>query len=255
MGADAPLARSTARLTRAMFAETIDVGERRRINGMWHCFGSAPEHQVSLPTAIRMLAASGTRLLPINTHDGLRLGYGNVTLERVLPAMAAYRLVPCLNINLRTSVSDAVDAALHAFDKTGIRLLKLEVLNEDGKTSNDAACMTATRILAGDFVVMPLFSSDADYSDDVAELGPHYVPVVRVMGSGIGSCSGIADEDAVKRWTTSSPVPVILDGGIGSVSDAIRGLQLGCRGALFNSCLFADDNPVAELRRIRMALS
>lgn len=222
-----------------IMARTIDTGHGL-INSIWHCFGVRDEI-VSHDLACRMLDASGTALLPINTNQYRALiGHGDVTWQSFQAEAEKRDLVPCLNINLQTTAADAVAQAVNFRKATGISLLKLEVLDADDDTrSNDAACVAATEMLVdAGFTVMPLVS-DAPYAAEACFIVG--VPLVRVMGSPIGSGAGIVNAGRVAQICESAPVPVILDGGIGSVDDARQALELGCAGFLVNSALFKGD--------------
>jgi hypothetical protein len=244
---------------------TIDVGNGETVNSLWHCFGVKHE-VVDLNTAVAMLHASHTALLPINCHRideakpvygagtyGVPLiGHGDVTWEDFKPFSDSISLVPCLNINLQTSVEDAVKRARRARELTGIDLLKLEVLTDDLTDSDDNACVEATLELATDgFRVMPLIS--AHYGTAALLAGMDAVPLLRVMGSPIGSSRGIDRPYRLHRICTL-PKPVILDGGIGYIGHILEAMRLGCAGVLVNSMLFKGDDPVGQLRHVRSAL-
>jgi thiazole synthase ThiGH ThiG subunit len=229
----------------------IRVGQHK-VNSLWHCFGV--EHEtVSLETAIAMLDASRTALLPINTHalrrhasrDALLIGHGDVSFDAFRAAYPADRLVLCLNINLQTRAADAVELAVLARELSGISLLKLEVLRPDLRTSNDEALLDATRELTrrGGFTIMPLLSANVCVAEKLIGLG---VPLLRVMGSPIGSRRGVEDPDAL-REIVSLGVPVIVDGGLGSVDDLVAAVELGAAGGLINSLLFAEDDPARTM--------
>ena len=234
---------------------TIDLGEHGRINSYWHCFGVRNEI-VDFGLACRMLDASQTALLPINTNQFRPLiGHGDVTWEQFKPFADLRGLVPCLNINLQTSAAAAVAQAVNFRKATGISLLKLEVLDaDDDSVSNDGAVIDATAILVDDgFTVMPLVSDSPSAAAQVCVPG---VPLLRVMGSPIGSGSGIASPDRVALICEDAEVPVILDGGIGSPGDARFALELGCSGFLVNSALFTGDlGPDEWLRVYREAVA
>ncbi len=233
----------------------IDLGNNDHVNSFWHCFGVKDEI-VDETTALDMLAASRTKLIPINCHalgtKGPIVGHGSVTYERLKLKALLHNTVPCLNINLQTTAEDAVRVARQARKMTGIDLLKLEVLTPDLLSSNDDAVIEATDILLFDgFRVMPLINTNF-YAAMCFE--HQRIPVVRVMGSPIGSGRGIEDPDTVAA-IIARDVPVVLDGGIGTVAQAREAFDLGCAGVLVNSCLFKDPRgPVEALRDFRQQL-
>jgi thiazole synthase len=230
------------------------------VNSLWHCFGV--EHERVVPTtALAMLAASETALLPVNTHRvvdaprrrSLLIGHGDVTLDMVATELGLDDFVPCLNINLQTSAAAAIALAHGARDLSGLSLLKLEVLTADKTNSDDAALGEATAALQDDgFVVMPLISTNLDAARRLVE--DHGVGLLRVMGSPIGSGRGIEDPVAF-RAICALGVPVILDGGIGGIEDFVRALELGAVGGLVNSMLFRDDRPADTLRKLSHELN
>jgi thiazole synthase len=233
----------------------IDVGGQF-VNGLWHCFGVRREI-VGYRQACDMLDASQTALLPINTNQGVPLiGHGNVHWTNFQYEAAKRELVPCLNINLQTSAATAIRQAVRFRESTGISLLKLEVLgHDDDSVSDDHACVEATQVLSEDgFTVMPLISDNPAAAAALCDI-PR-VPLIRVMGSPIGSGAGIVNPDNVEMICDDSPLPVILDGGIGTVSHARHALKLGCAGFLVNSCLFQGDlSPVEWLDQYRQAFA
>jgi thiazole synthase len=100
--------------------------------------------------------------------------------------------------------------------------------------------MDATEMLAKDgFTVMPLLDPLPGLARALS-MEPN-VPVIRVMGSPIGSGRGIDNPDMLAETCQQSTVPVILDGGIGSADHARQALELGCAGFLVNSTLFKGD--------------
>jgi len=217
--------------------------------GLWHCFGVQHEI-VDLATVRRMLDASGTRVLPVNTDKAPRylIGHGDVTWDSFKTESAERGLTACLNINLRTTVTSAVQAAERASDATGLTLLKLEVLHPWLTESDDYGVCVATALLRDrGFTVMPLISASLDAARVLIGLD---VPLLRVMGSPIGSGLGILYPAKV-LGITRMRTPVILDGGIGTPRHAERALELGCKGFLVNSCLFTGGDPADNLRPYR----
>jgi thiazole synthase len=220
---------------------------------IWHCFGNYM-HTVDLNTVLRMLDASKTNVLPINTHrlkslgqrDGLVIGFGDVTYDRLAAARDVRGLVKMVNINHQTSAAAAVAKTMLAVEMTGETVIKLEVLNPDMKTSNDDALIEATAELKRRnerLTVMPLLSNDLRTAKRLVGLG---CPLLRVMGGGIGSGSGIADP-ATFGAICKLGVPVVLDGGVGRPSDLDQAIELGAEGALVNSMLFEDERAPDEV--------
>jgi thiazole synthase len=231
---------------------------------IFHCFGAKPDHRVSADVAVRMLQASRCRYLAVNTHtidnvrrgDDLPVGYADATLGTVTARLGPFSgVTPVLNINHPRTAREATDRTTRAVELTGIHVIKLEVLDPTLTVTDNAEVVRAAAELIGQgFEVWPLISADTDAYRACVDLG---ATMVRVMGSPIGARRGI-DEQArqpILEILADHRVPVMLDGGIGSVADLVGAGELGFDAALVNSCLFAaDDDPVAKLAEMRAAI-
>lgn len=216
---------------------------------IWHCFGNYM-HRVDLPTIQRMLASSLSNVLPINTHhlsettkrEGLMIGFGGVTFDQLAAVHPVDQMVIMLNINHQTSAEAAVAKARLAYSLTKERVVKLEVLNQDLKTSNNVALIDAVRMLKAELpqlIAMPLITNNYEDACTLLELG---CPLLRVMGSGIGEGRGIVDTREFGR-ICELPVPVVLDGGVRNAGDYQIAHALGAEGCLVNSALFGGNSP------------
>jgi thiazole synthase len=229
---------------------------------LFHCFGAHPGHRVDTETAASMLRASGCTYLAVNTHaiddvrsgDDLPVGYASATLGSVRDmAGAELGLRPVLNINHPVSAAEATRRARRAVELTGIKVIKLEVLDPGLTTTVNDEVIAAAQSLRGDGVeVWPLITPDVRAFDECVALG---ATMVRVMGSPIGARAGILLErrPVVRDLLARATVPVMLDGGIGSTAHAAEAFRLGFQAVLVNSCLFADGaDPVAALAQYRL---
>ncbi|MBS0186137.1 MAG: thiazole biosynthesis family protein [Proteobacteria bacterium] len=222
---------------------------------VWHCFGNYM-NEVDLQTVINMLNASKTNVIPINTHkmtnnnarNGLLIGFGGVKYDDLAKSMDLSEKLIMLNINHQTTAEDAIEKTLRAYDLTGEKLIKLEVLNEDMETSNNKELIKAVkklRQLKPELILMPLLHCNYEDAEELVELG---CPLLRVMGSGIGTGKGIIDKEEFKKICDLN-VPVVLDGGVGSPKDFEEAVNLGAIGCLVNSMLFKSDyTPEEELK-------
>jgi thiazole synthase len=211
-------------------------------------------HRVDLEQVLKMLSASGTNVIPVNTHlldaggrrEDLLIGFGNVTLDGLAAARDVSKYILMVNVNHQTSAAAAVDKTLLAADMTGIKTIKLEVLSENLKNSNDSALIEAVRILRTrrpDLRIMPLHSNDPAVAKELANAG---CPLLRVMGGPIGSGAGIIDEPAFEACCRLG-VPVVLDGGVGDAGDYRLATRLGASGCLVNSMLFEREREPYEV--------
>ena len=214
---------------------------------VWHCFGNFM-HKVDLETVVKMLAASKTNILPVNTHmlsetsglAGLNIGFGGVQLDHLAKKINLDEMILMLNINHQTSAQAAVNKTKLANSLTGESVIKLEVLNQDMRTSNSTELIKATKQLrdeSPELIIFPLIHNDYDSAKTLIELG---CPLLRVMGSGIGDGQGIVDPKEFAR-ICALPVPVVLDGGVRDAEDYQHAHKLGAAGCLINSALFTGE--------------
>lgn len=227
---------------------------------IWHCFGNYM-HQVNLQTILNMLSASKTNVLPVNTNslshtngrDGLIIGFGDVRFDQFALVYNVNQLIIMLNINHQSTARAAVDKTLLAANLTGESIIKLEVLNDDLVTSNNAQLIKAVEQLNklnNNLIIMPLLSSNLDDAKRLIDLG---CPLLRVMGSSIGSGSGILDTHQFKQICKLG-IPVVLDGGVASADDFILAVKLGAQGCLVNSMLFGTPTlPEENLKNFMIA--
>ena len=217
-----------------------------RMTRIWHCFGNYM-HRVDIETILAMLSASRTNVLPINTHllddangrRGLQIGFGGVQFDELAKRTGMDDMVIMLNINHQTSAQAAIEKTRLAYALTGERVVKLEVLNADLRTSNNAELIEAVRHLRNslpELIIMPLLLNDLASAKTLIELG---CPLLRVMGSGIGDGQGIIDSREFEQ-ICALPVPVVLDGGVRDARDYAHAHRLGAAGCLINSALFAE---------------
>ncbi|MCS7475522.1 thiazole biosynthesis family protein [Umezawaea endophytica] len=228
--------------------ELITVADVR-LTSFWHCFGTE-RHRADLDTVVGLLRASGTNVLPINTHrldesrrrDALEHGFAGVGYDEVGERVDVSAYVKMVNVNLRTSADEAVRVAKLAVDMTGERVIKLEVLTPDLRSSRDDEVVEAARRLIEwdpSLIVLPLLSNDHEAARGAVDVG---CPLLRVMGSAIGARAGILDTATFVK-TCELPVPVVLDGGVGTVDHVRDAAAAGAAGILVNSVLFDDGRP------------
>ena len=232
---------------------------RIALTPIFHCFGADQSHvTVDTETAVAMLRISGCRHLIVNTHsvhavsdgDDLPVGYGSAAFGSVRKEFAPDELAPVLNINMPTSAEEAIERTRRAHVLTGVSTIKLEVLDpRQCLAANTAVTEAARELSAAGLEVWPLITPDLDTALKLEAMG---CPLLRVMGSEIGSGKGIALRwrDSIDRILEKVTVPIMLDGGVGYPSHATEALALGFDSVLVNSCLFAaDGDPADELRR------
>jgi len=132
-------------------------------------------------------------------------------------------------------------------------LLKLEVIGDARTLFPDVlGLLEATRTLAREgFVVMPYTNDDPVFARKLEDAG---AACVMPLGAPIGSGLGIRNPYNIKIILETVTVPVIVDAGVGTASDAAIAMELGCDGVLMNTAIAGARDPVAMARAMRLAV-
>ena len=148
---------------------------------------------------------------------------------------------------------DAVRTAKLAREAFQTDWIKLEVIGDDRTLYPDAVeLVDAAEELVGDgFTVLPYTSDDPILARRLEEAG---CAAVMPLGSPIGSGAGIRNPYNIAIITERAEVPVILDAGIGTASDAAQALELGCDAVLAASAIFGAADPPAMATALRRAV-
>ena len=135
----------------------------------------------------------------------------------------------------------------------GWKLVKLEVLG-DKKTlfPNMIETLNSTKILVKEgFKVMVYCSDDPLMAKKLEDLG---ASAIMPLASPIGSGLGIQNKTNISLIIKQSKVPVIVDAGIGTASDATIAMELGCDGVLINSAIANAKKPLLMAKSFRDAV-
>ena len=132
-------------------------------------------------------------------------------------------------------------------------LLKLEVIG-DAKTlypDNQATIEAAKVLVAEGFTVLPYVSDDIVTCRKLADAG---CAAIMPLGAPIGSGLGPRNPVSLRLIIEAVDVPVIVDAGVGTASDATLCLELGCDAVLMNTAIACADDPVAMATAMRLAV-
>jgi thiazole synthase len=132
-------------------------------------------------------------------------------------------------------------------------MVKLEVIGDPKTLFPDvAATIEAARILVKDgFKVLPYITDDPVACLRLAEIG---CVAVMPLAAPIGSGMGIRNPYNLRIILEQARVPVIVDAGVGTASDAARAMELGCDGLLVNTAIAGAKDPIAMARAIKLAV-
>ena len=148
---------------------------------------------------------------------------------------------------------DAVTTARLAREALGTEWVKLEVIGDDRTLLPDPAELldAAETLVADGFTVLPYTSDDPVLAQRLEAAG---CAAVMPLGSPIGSGMGIRNPYNLRLIVERAEVPVILDAGIGTASDATIAMELGCDAVLLASAISRAEDPVAMARAMRLAV-
>src|ERR1044072_1875113 len=131
--------------------------------------------------------------------------------------------------------------------------VKLEVIGDERTLFPDnVALLEATRVLVAEgFVVLPYTNDDPVMCRKLEEAG---AAAVMPLGAPIGSGLGIQNPNNIRIIREQTRVPLILDAGVGTASDAAIAMELGADGVLMNTAVALAQDPVAMAGAIRYAV-
>lgn len=191
------------------------------------------------------IEASGAELVTVAVRR-VPLGLQGPTVLDAIPQSCT--LLP--NTAGCFTVEDAVRTA-HLAREAGMgNLLKLEVIGCDKTLYPDAvALLEAARVLVADgFDVMPYATDDVVLCRKLAEIG---CVAVMPLGAPIGSGLGICNPHNLRLILEEAEVPVLVDAGVGTASDAAIAMELGCTAVLMNTAIAGARDPVGMARAMR----
>jgi thiazole synthase len=135
----------------------------------------------------------------------------------------------------------------------GHKLVKLEVLGDPHTLfPNVRATLTAAETLVNEgFEVMVYTTDDPIIARELEAIGcVAIMPLASLIGSGMG----ILNPWNLKLIIEAAKVPVLVDAGVGTASDATIAMELGCAGVLMNTAIAKADDPVRMARAMRLAV-
>ena len=202
----------------------------------------------SLEQMEEALIASGTEIVTVALRRVDPEAEGSVLdLIRGLELYALPNTAGCY------TARDAVRTAKLAREAFETDWIKLEVIGDDRTLLPDAVQLVeAAETLVDDgFTVLPYTNDDPILARRLEEVG---CAAVMPLGSPIGSGMGIRNPYNVRIIAESAGVPVILDAGIGTASDATLAMELGCDGVLLASSVSRAEDPAGMATAMRAAV-
>ena len=203
-----------------------------------------------LETMQAAFEASGTEMITVAVRrvdlddrgEGSRLAAIDPERYLLLPNTAA-----CY------TAEEAVRTARLAREAGGWNWIKLEVIGDEKTLFPDnVELLRATETLVNeDFVVLPYTNDDPVVCKKLEELG---AAAVMPLGAPIGSGMGIRNPANIRIIVEQAAVPVIVDAGVGTASDAAIAMELGADGVLMNTGVAGAEDPVRMARAMKLAV-
>ncbi|WP_297683137.1 sulfur carrier protein ThiS [Ferrovibrio sp.] len=151
------------------------------------------------------------------------------------------------------TADDAVRTLRLAREAGGWKLVKLEVLGDQKTLYPDMeATLAATKLLVKEgFDVMVYCADDPIAAKKLEELGACAImPLAAPIGSGLG----VQNPVQIRVIIENAKVPVLVDAGVGTASDAAIAMELGCDGVLMNTAIAEAKDPIRMARAMKLAI-
>ncbi|CAH2029861.1 thiazole synthase [Trichlorobacter ammonificans] len=199
---------------------------------------------------VAALEASGAEIITVAVRrvNLAEMGKGCM-LDYIDPKK--YTLLP--NTAACYTAEDAIRTCRLAREAGLSDMVKLEVLGDE-KTlfpDNEELLKAAKVLVAEGFTVLPYCSDDVILCKKLEQLG---CAAVMPLAAPIGSGLGIRNPYNLKIIMEAVSVPVIVDAGVGTASDAALAMELGCDGILMNTAIAGAQDPVAMARAMKLGV-
>jgi thiazole synthase len=206
--------------------------------------GGAP----SLDVLDRALAASGTELTTVAMRRVDPASAGSV-----LDVLAARGIQVLPNTAGCFTAAEAVRVARMAREALGTSWVKLEVIADEQTLLPDPVelLLAAEQLISDGFTVLPYTSDDPVLAKRLEQAG---CAAVMPLGAPIGSGLGIRNPHNIELMVAAAGVPVILDAGIGTASDAAIAMELGCAAVLLATSVTRARDPELMAQAMRHAV-
>ena len=190
-------------------------------------------------TMVKAIKASGTQLVTVALRRFNRQRQED-DLYGPLSRIKGLTLIP--NTSGARTAAEAVRAALLGRELSGSQFVKLEIHPNPHHLMPDPieTYEAARALVKEDFAVMPYMPADPVLAKRLEDVG---CASVMPLGSAIGSGRGLQTHEMLALIIRDSGIPVIVDAGLRSPSEAAAAMEMGCDAVLVNSAIAAAENP------------
>ncbi len=196
------------------------------------------------------IEASGAEVVTVAVR---RVDLSDRSSGSLFDFLAAERYAILPNTAGCTTADEAVRTA-HLARELGLgRWVKLEVIGDGESLYPDVpgTLEAAQRLVEDGFVVLPYTTDDPIVARRLEDLG---CAAVMPLGAPIGSGLGLCNPYSIRLVMRAVNVPVIVDAGVGTASDAAVAMELGCDAVLMNTAIAKARDPVGMARAMRLAV-
>lgn len=197
-----------------------------------------------------VLEASGAEIITVAVR---RVNILDRTQENLLDYIDLSRVTVLPNTAGCYTAEEAIRTSRLAREAGISDLVKLEVIGcQDTLFPDNPQLLKATEVLAKEgFVVMPYTNDDPVVCRQLVEAG---AACVMPLGAPIGSGLGVRNPYNIRIILEQATVPIIVDAGVGTASDASIAMELGCDAVLMNTAIAGARDPIGMARAMKLAI-
>ena len=227
-------------------SEVLKLGDKNYSSRLILGTGKYPDFQ----TMKKAHEISGTQLVTVAIR---RIDLNDTSGESMLDYIDRSKIDLLPNTDACYTAKDAIltcELAREALDTT---LVKLEVIGDE-KTlfpDNEQLLKAAKELVKRGFTVLPYTNDDVVVCKKLEDIG---CAAVMPLGAPIGSGLGIRNPYNIKIILEQIKIPVIVDAGVGTASDAAIAMELGCDGVLMNTGIAGAKDPVKMAEAMHQAV-
>jgi thiazole synthase len=229
-----------------MHSDPLVIADRTFASRLIVGTGKYPSHAVMADAHL----ASGTEMVTVAVR---RVNISDRTQESLLDYIDESRIFILPNTAACYTAADAIRTARLGREAGLSHWVKLEVIGDERTLFPDnVALLEATRVLVREgFVVLPYTNDDPVICRKLEDEG---AAAVMPLGAPIGSGLGIQNPNNIRIIKEQARVPVIVDAGVGTASDATIAMELGADGVLMNTAIALARDPVAMATAMKLAV-
>ncbi|HBG46798.1 MAG TPA: thiazole synthase [Deltaproteobacteria bacterium] len=225
--------------------DVLKIGKYKFRSRLMVGTGKYPSNEIM----VKALEASGAEVVTVAVRR-VNLDRGSESLlDHIDPKK--YTLLP--NTAACYTAEEAIRTARLAREALATDFVKLEVIGDQRTLFPDnEALLEAARVLVKEgFTVLPYTNDDPIMAKKLEEAG---CAAVMPLAAPIGSGLGIRNPYNIQIIREMIKIPVIVDAGVGTASDAAIAMELGCDGLLMNTGIAGADDPVSMARAMNLAV-